>query len=214
MHLQAGGRRVLISAPTTFHSVSNRPTPLVSVVSFGISTRIIHPNSWGSSPMRHMWCTRSTRHIYCSLSRGSSNVPRGMPPVTTTWNAPCGGGYVLQPCVGVGVVPLPPPPQPMGSSCLPFPVRRMYPGSVQGGMAYPSDSGSETLPWNFPFPSGRAWVPVQTIANTNVSVWRTIRRGPPLPWKAPGTPRSPLLHPLLASRNTLSVTFGRLLWSP
>ena len=47
-------RRVSISSSTTFHSVSSRPMPLVSVVPFGISTRIVHPNSWGVSLVCHM----------------------------------------------------------------------------------------------------------------------------------------------------------------
>ena len=47
-------RRVLISASTNFHRVSKSLMPLVSVLPFGISTRTVHPNSWGISPLRHM----------------------------------------------------------------------------------------------------------------------------------------------------------------
>ena len=47
-------RRVSINASTTFHSVSNRPMTLVLVLPFGIRTIIVHPNSWGVSPGRHM----------------------------------------------------------------------------------------------------------------------------------------------------------------
>ena len=76
-------RQVLISASTTFYSVSNRPIPLVLVVSFGIRTRIVHPNYWGISPVCHMCYTRSTRNIHRSLRRGPLNITPGMPPVTT-----------------------------------------------------------------------------------------------------------------------------------
>ena len=70
MHMQAGEGRVPIRASTAFHRVSNRPMNLVSVFPFGISTSIFHPNSWVISPVRHMWCTRSTRRIHFSLHGG------------------------------------------------------------------------------------------------------------------------------------------------
>ena len=60
----------LISDSINFHRVSNRPMPLVLVVTFGIRTRIVHPNSWGISPVCHMCFTRSNRNIHCFLRRG------------------------------------------------------------------------------------------------------------------------------------------------
>ena len=43
-------RRVLISASTTFHRVSNRPMPRVLVVPFGIRTRNSPTSSFGYLP--------------------------------------------------------------------------------------------------------------------------------------------------------------------
>ena len=63
-------RQVPIRTSTNFHRVSNRPMPLVSVATFGIRNRILHTNSWGIPPVRHMCCTRSTRHIHCSFRGG------------------------------------------------------------------------------------------------------------------------------------------------
>ena len=62
--------QVSISTSTTFHMVSNRPMTHVSVVPFGIRTRTNHPRSWGISPVHHICCTRSTRHIQHSLRGG------------------------------------------------------------------------------------------------------------------------------------------------
>ena len=70
-------RRVLISASTKLHRVSNRLMPLVSVLPFGISTRTAHPNFSGISPLRHMLWTRSNRHIYCSLCGGVFDLSPG-----------------------------------------------------------------------------------------------------------------------------------------
>ena len=40
------------------------------VVLFLISNRIVHPSSWGISPVSHMYCNMATRHICCSIRRG------------------------------------------------------------------------------------------------------------------------------------------------
>ena len=44
--------------------------PRMSVVPLGMSTRTVHLNSCGISPVRHMCCTISTRHIQRSVCRG------------------------------------------------------------------------------------------------------------------------------------------------
>ena len=80
-------------------------------------------------------------------------------------------------------------------------------------MAPPSDRGSVNPPRPFPCPSRRGWEPVWTHADTNASVWLTLRGGLPLPWQALDTPRSPLLPPPLASVNLPSATGRRLLLS-
>ena len=64
-------RQEFISASTTFHSVSSRRMPVVSYFPFGIMTRIVCPNSWGVYHVRHMLCTRSTRHAQPSLQGGA-----------------------------------------------------------------------------------------------------------------------------------------------
>ena len=56
-------RRVSISTSTTFPRVSSRSTPRVLVVPFEIRTRKVHPKSCGISPVHHMCCAMSTRHI-------------------------------------------------------------------------------------------------------------------------------------------------------
>ena len=63
-------RRMSISASTTFHRIYSRPMPCVVVFPFGISTRKVHINSYGISPVRHMCCTVSTRPIQRSLLGG------------------------------------------------------------------------------------------------------------------------------------------------
>ena len=71
-------RRVSISASTTFHRVSSRPMSCVLVVPFGIRTGIVHPNSCGISPVRHMCCTMYTRHIHCSIHGGGLRLLPGV----------------------------------------------------------------------------------------------------------------------------------------
>ena len=52
----------------------------VSVVPLVMSTRTIHPNSCGISPVHHMCWTISTRHIQ---RWGSLSLLQGMPPLST-----------------------------------------------------------------------------------------------------------------------------------
>ena len=195
-------RRMSISESTTFHRVSNILMPCVLVAPFLIRTRIVHPSSWGISPVRHMCCTISTKHRQRSLYGGSSTATRGTAPVTTVWSATRGGVYVRLTCVGVGGVPLPPPPPPMGSCRSPCTGWSVFPGADQRCVAPTSDRGSVSSPWPSPYPSRRDWEPARMRANTRVSVWRMLRGGPTLLRKAPYTPQSPLLTPLLASRST------------
>ena len=62
--------RVSIRASTTFHRVSSRPMPRMSVVPFGIKIRTVHPNYCGIPPVNHMCCTMSTIHSQCSIRAG------------------------------------------------------------------------------------------------------------------------------------------------
>ena len=195
-------RRVSISASTTFHMVSKRPMHCVSVVPIGISTRTAHHSSWGIPSLRHICCTMYTRHIQCPSAGGGSLAGLwGMPPVATFWSAPSGDGYIRPTCVGVGGVPLPPPPPPMGCLRSPWSVHCVLIGKVQGGVSSPSDRGSGSPPWPFPYPSGRGWATVRTRADTNVSVWHTLYMGTPLLWKTLDTHWSLLLPPTIASGN-------------
>ena len=174
--------------------------PHVSVVPFIIRTKTINPSTWGISPVRQMSCTMSTRHSHRSLHGGSSTDPCGTPPSTTVWSAPHGDGCVCPSCVGVSGVLLPPPPPPMGFCHSPWPGQCVFPGSGQGCVAPLSHRGYGSPPWTYPYPSMRGWAPVQTRADTTVSVWHSLFGSPILPWKYPDTPRSQLLPPPLTSR--------------
>ena len=56
-----------MSASTTFQRVSIRHMLQVYVVHLGKSTKTVHPNSWGISPVYHMCWKMSTRHIQRSV---------------------------------------------------------------------------------------------------------------------------------------------------
>ena len=102
----------------------------------------------------------------------------------------------------------------MGYRCSRWPGGRVFPGEGQGGVSLPSGIGSGSPPQPSTYPSGRGWAPVQTRADNNVSVWRTLLRVPPLPWKDPYTPWYPLLTPLLASGNLPQGTGRRVSGAP
>ena len=58
-------------ASTTFHSVSMRPTPRVSLFLLGIETNIVHPNYRRISLVIHIYWTMSTSCIHLpGLGRG------------------------------------------------------------------------------------------------------------------------------------------------
>ena len=58
-------RWVSTIASTTFQRISRRPMYQVSMEPLGISTNIFHTNSWGISPVRHMFwtTTKSYEHL-------------------------------------------------------------------------------------------------------------------------------------------------------